>query len=203
MAAYFTSGSTRCWKWLFSTVLIFEKRKWRLLRRSLADLRSSYFCVLSMLSAKICSLYCSIEYFKRKSYRLSKFPFFAIICKLSVLSIRFAIRTYHAEPISLYHLTEKGLARIIWYSIKVCMQYFWLYRVSKLGNIFSFDELDWIADTSIHRCLVLHASDNDCAKLCNEFSCCLVYLGLTAWPSCCLWFSCIDVNPELKIRPWN
>ena len=120
--------------------------------------------------------YCSIEYFKRKSYRLSKFSFFAIIGKLSVLSIRFAIRTYHAEPISLYHLTEKGLARIIWYFIKVCMQYFWLYKVSKLDSNFSFDELDWIADTSIHSCLVLHASATVCAWLCNEFSCGLVYL---------------------------
>ena len=45
---------------------------------------------------------------------------------------------------------------------------------------------------------MLHASDNECAKLCNEFSCSLVYLGLTAWPSCCLWFACIGVNPELK-----
>ena len=140
--SYFTSGSTRCWKMTFFDVVIFEKRKWRLLRRSLADFRSSYFFVFTILSsAKICSPYCSIECLKRKSYRLSNFPFFAIIGKLSVLSIRFAIRTYHAEPISLYHLTEKGLARIIWYSIKVCMQYFWLYRVSKLSYIFSF--LDW------------------------------------------------------------
>ena len=128
-------------KWLLFDGFNFEKRKWRWRRCSLADFRSSYFCVFIILKAKACSLYCSREYFKRKSKRLSNFPFFAIFGKLSVLSIRFAIRKEHVEPISLCQLIEKRQARIIWYLIKVCTQYSWLYRVSKLEYIFSF--LDW------------------------------------------------------------
>ena len=100
-------------KWLFSTVLFMKNGNDVNFVAHLPIFRGSYFCVFFMLSVKNCSLYCLIENLKRKSYRLSNFPFFAIIGKLSVLSIRFAIRTYHLLPISLYHLTEKGLARVI------------------------------------------------------------------------------------------
>ena len=109
---------------------------------------------------------------KLQPFKVSVFHYF---WQTECFSIRFAIRTDHVGLISLYQLIVKVLAHIIlWYSIKVNMLYFWVYRVSKLGYMFLFDELDLTADTSINACLVSHASVT--VWLPNVFSCGLVCL---------------------------